>query len=80
MKATGMLKKLDGLNRIVLPKKITKGMGMKEGDYFDVYVEEGKIVLARFQPGCIFCGSTEHLKEHEEKSVCEDCITKMSRL
>jgi len=80
MKTTGILKRFDELGRVVIPKKIAKGLGITAGDELEVFVDADKIILRKYQTACIFCGAEEHIKEHKGKPVCEDCIAEMQRL
>ena len=51
MKATGMIRKIDDLGRIVIPKEIRKTLRIREGDPMEIYVEKnGEIILKRFAP------------------------------
>lgn len=51
MKATGIIRKIDDLGRIVIPKEIRKTLRIREGDPMEIYVEKnGEIVLKRFAP------------------------------
>lgn len=51
MKATGIIRKIDDLGRIVIPKEIRKTLRIKEGDPMEIYVEKnGEIVLKRYAP------------------------------
>ena len=51
MKATGMIRKIDDLGRVVIPKEIRKTLRIKEGDPMEIYVEKnGEIILKRFAP------------------------------
>lgn len=46
MKATGIVRRLDDLGRIVIPKEIRRSMGVREGDPFELYLEEnGGLVI-----------------------------------
>lgn len=46
MKATGIVRRVDDLGRIVIPKEIRRTIGIKEGDPIELYLdEEGGIVL-----------------------------------
>ena len=80
MKTTGILKRFDELGRVVIPKKIAKGLGINAGDELEVFLDGDKIILKKHQIGCIFCGAVEHIKDHKGKPVCEDCIAEMNRL
>lgn len=48
MKATGVIRKLDDLGRLVIPKEIRKQYGLKEGDSIEFYIEEDKIIIQKY--------------------------------
>jgi AbrB family transcriptional regulator (stage V sporulation protein T) len=50
MKETGILRRIDDLGRIVIPKEIRKKLKIREGDNLDIFVEEEKIVLQKYSP------------------------------
>ena len=51
MKATGMIRKIDDLGRVVIPKEIRKTLRIREGDPMEIYVEKnGEVILKRFAP------------------------------
>ena len=50
MKATGIVRKVDDLGRIILPKEIRKGMHIREGEPMEIYVDDGKIILEKHRP------------------------------
>ena len=78
MKATGMTRQVDELGRIVLPKEIRTRFDIKKRDYLEIFVDDGMIILKPYETSCIFCGSTENVTEHMERSVCESCISALS--
>ena len=48
MKATGIVRRIDDLGRIVLPKEIRKSLKIKEGDMLEIYVQDsGAIMLEK---------------------------------
>ena len=61
MKSTGIVRKVDELGRIVLPIEIRRTMNIDKCDAVEIFVDEEKIVLKKYQPACIFCGNTIHL-------------------
>ena len=74
MKSTGMVRKIDELGRIVLPIEIRKTMGIENRDAIEIFVDEDKIVLKKYQPACIFCGNADNVTYFRGKLVCNECI------
>ncbi len=77
MKSTGIVRKIDELGRIVLPKEIRKTFDLKEKDPVEIYTEEDKIVLIKYQPACIFCGDAGDVIFFAGKRICRSCIEKL---
>ena len=51
MKATGVVRRIDDLGRIVIPKEIRKTLRIKEGDPLEIFTEkEGDIILKKYSP------------------------------
>lgn len=51
MKATGIVRRIDDLGRIVIPKEIRRTMHINEGDPLEIYTtSEGKIVFKKYSP------------------------------
>ena len=48
MKSTGMIKRIDDLGRIVIPKEIRKSLRILENDMLEIYVREQEIVLKKY--------------------------------
>lgn len=48
MKATGILRRIDDLGRVVIPKEIRRTFGIKEGDALEISTIEGGIVLSKY--------------------------------
>ena len=40
MKATGIIRRIDDLGRIVIPRDIRKNLGIREGDPLEIYIDE----------------------------------------
>lgn len=78
MKSTGIIRKVDDLGRIVLPIELRRTLDIAERDELEIYMENDRIILQKYEPSCIFCGSARSLVTHERKNVCQACIRKMS--
>ncbi len=51
MKSTGIVRKVDDLGRIVIPKEIRKKLRIREGDPLEIFIEKtGEIVLKKYAP------------------------------
>lgn len=51
MKATGMVRRIDDLGRIVIPKEIRRTLRIREGDPLEIYVTtEGEVVFRKHSP------------------------------
>lgn len=77
MKATGIVRQVDDLGRVVLPIELRRVLGIEIKDPLEIYVEDDKIILRKYQPGCSFCGNTENVISFKGRSICADCISAM---
>jgi len=77
MKATGNLRRVDEMGRVVIPKKVRDSLNLQSEDSIEIFVEEDKIVLQKYEPGCLFCDSTENTIEYMGKQICLDCLKEM---
>ena len=48
MKSTGVVRRIDDLGRIVLPKEIRKTLRIREGESLEIYTNGEEIVLKKF--------------------------------
>lgn len=78
MKSTGIIRKVDDLGRIVLPIELRRTLDIAERDELEIYMENERIILQKYEPACVFCGSSQGLITHCRKNVCQACIKKMS--
>ncbi len=74
MKATGIIRNIDELGRLVIPKEMRRSMDIGTDDPMEIFVDEDKIVLKKYEPTCIFCGAGENVILFREKRICADCI------
>lgn len=51
MKATGIVRRIDDLGRVVIPKEIRRTMRIREGDPLEIFVDrEGEVILKKYSP------------------------------
>ena len=78
MKSTGIVRKVDRLGRIVIPKELRRKFGIEEADGLEIYVEEDKIILKKYEPSCIFCQNSDDVFGFQGKNVCPNCAKALS--
>jgi transcriptional pleiotropic regulator of transition state genes len=79
MKSTGIVRNIDELGRIVVPKEMRKKMDIANSDPVEIYVDGDKIILTKYQPSCIFCGSEDEVIEFKGKKLCALCIEEIKK-
>jgi transcriptional pleiotropic regulator of transition state genes len=78
MKATGVVRRVDNLGRVVIPKELRRTYGINIGDTFEFLTMDDHILLRRYQLGCVLCGEpSEGLIDFKGKNVCPCCIEEL---
>lgn len=80
MKATGIVRKVDNLGRVVIPMELRKTLALTEGDPLEIFTDGNKIVLKAYKPGCIFCGEVDGVREVAGTLICNSCIKKIKNI
>ncbi len=78
MKSTGIVRKVDELGRVVIPIELRRTMGIDEKDALEIYVDNEKIILRKYEPACIFCGNAADIQDYRGKRVCKECARNMT--
>lgn len=55
MKDTGIVRKIDSLGRIVIPKGIRKSLNVREGDPLEIYVDNNELILKKYSHVMALC-------------------------
>ena len=50
LKSTGVVRRIDDLGRIVIPKEIRKNMKIKDGESVEIYLDSDNIILKKYSP------------------------------
>ena len=50
MKATGIVRRIDDLGRIVIPKEIRRNLGLREGEAMEIFLENDCVCLKKYSP------------------------------
>ena len=80
MKATGIVRKVDELGRRVLPIELRRTLNIEIKDPLEIYVDGESIMLKKYQPACVFCGSSDNIKQIKGKNVCGNCVKELQNL
>ena len=49
MKATGIIRRVDDLGRIVIPKEVRRSLRISEGEPMEVFIDEGGVVFKKYK-------------------------------
>lgn len=79
MKSTGIVRKVDELGRIVLPIELRRTLNINVKDSLEIFVDENQIVLQKYEPACIFCGSADDVRSYKGRNICQQCIDDLGR-
>jgi len=75
-KATGIVRRIDDLGRIVIPKELRRTYGIAEGDPVEIFTSGEEIVLRKYKPadGCSLCGTVAvKYAEIGDRRICAGC-------
>ena len=80
MKSTGIVRKVDELGRIVLPIELRRTLDIDIKDALEIYVEDSRIVLKKYEPTCTFCGESENVVTYKDKIICKSCLEELKNI
>lgn len=79
MKSTGIVRKVDELGRIVIPKELRNTFDISEKDSLEIFVDGDMIVLKKYEPACVFCGNAKDITVFKGRNVCSKCIEEIKK-
>lgn len=77
MKSTGIVRKVDELGRVVIPIELRRTLNIDQKDALEIYVDNERIILRKYEPACVFCGNADEISNFGGKNVCKECMIKM---
>ena len=80
MKSTGIVRKLDELGRVVIPKELRNTLAIGVKDPLEIYVDGSTIILKKYEPACIFCDEARNVMNFKGKNICVNCIKSIKKL
>ena len=79
MKSTGIVRKVDQLGRVVLPKELRNVLDIPECTPLEIYMEGENIILKKYAPDCLFCGSGDYVINFKGKNICKSCLADLKK-
>ncbi len=77
MKATGIIRYLDTLGRISIPKELRTRMSIHDRTPLEIMVDGDSIVLTKYRPACACCGRVDvPMMRTGEMRICKRCYGK----
>ena len=77
MKSKGIIRNIDDLGRLVVPKEMRTALEISENDPVEISMEGSTIVLKKHTPFCVFCASTADLSLFKGKRICSECLAEL---
>lgn len=80
MKSTGIVRKVDELGRIVLPKELRDSLKITRTDPLEFYVDGASLILKKYQSACIFCHEAANVTDYRGIKLCPECLRALKAL
>jgi AbrB family transcriptional regulator, transcriptional pleiotropic regulator of transition state genes len=80
MKATGIVRRIDQLGRLVMPIELRRTLGIGIADPIEMFVDGENIILRKYQASCTFCDSTTDILEYKGKNICKNCMQEIQKV
>lgn len=68
MKATGIVRRIDDLGRVIIPKEVRRSINLHEGDPLEIFLDDGGLVLRKY-----------NLSEEQMRQQCAAYVSKMNK-
>ncbi len=80
VKSTGIVRKVDELGRLTIPKEIRKQLNIRDNvDSFEMFTDGKNLILRKYAPSCVFCNSCEaDMVSFKGMNVCKSCINALN--
>ncbi|KEH89569.1 AbrB family transcriptional regulator [Clostridium novyi A str. 4540] len=80
MKSTGVVRRIDELGRIVIPKELRRALDIREKETsLEIFVEGEEVILKKYEPACIFCAEAKQVMNYKGKSICTSCLEELKK-
>ena len=79
MRSLGIVRKMDQLGRLVIPKETRKMFNLNEGEPVEIFTDGDKIIIKKYNPGCHCCGNLEDLTDVLGLKICPKCLKEVKK-
>lgn len=79
MRSTGVVRRVDDLGRVVIPKEMRTTLGIESGDPVEFYVDGDKVLVSKYIVGCRVCDGQSDLVNVDGVSICQGCIEDLAK-
>jgi len=73
MKSTGMIRRIDDLGRVVIPKEIRKHLDIREGDPLEIFIESDGVTFRRYDETANVADAVNRLSKYIESELELPC-------
>ena len=82
MKATGIVRRIDDLGRVVIPKEIRRTLRIRESDPLEIFTDrEGEIILKKYSPiGELSTFAKQYAESLSQTMGCLVCISDLDQI
>lgn len=80
MKSIGIVRQIDEIGRVVIPKKFRKELNIVKETNVDIFTKDDCIILRKIEPSDVFTGETADLVEYKKKMISKATIIKLCEI
>ena len=80
MKSIGIVRQIDNLGRVTIPKEIRNNFDIENGAPMEILVDDDKVIFKKYSPQCVFCGNTDNVTDYKNKVVCSSCVNTLKEI
>ena len=75
MKSTGIIRRIDDLGRVVIPKELRRTLHIKEGDHLELFVDGEYVCFKKYNTTELFAEALEDLADLINDKELSECLT-----
>ena len=80
MKSTGIVREIDKVGRVVIPKEIRNTLQISDNDPMEIFIDNDCIIIRKYEPSCIFCKTVKDVVLHHDRRICRNCLNELKKL